>query len=161
MHLPPRRLPGENTMIDPFEMWQQLTRAFHSYCSETFPIHASQPELRELYAQAIRRENAITRQPLVSMIPAYGASLTPQQLFGNGAPPRLHANLRRMNAKEFDHGRRLYKHQVEATTRIQNGHNTVIATGTGSGKTEAFLLPILDHCARSREKGVQAILVYP
>ena len=37
-----------------------------------------------------------------------------------------------------------------------------MATGTGSGKTECFLWPILDHCRRhAGEEGVKAILVYP
>ena len=39
---------------------------------------------------------------------------------------------------------------------------TVIATGTGSGKTECFLYPILDHCRRQTgSKGIKAILIYP
>ena len=42
------------------------------------------------------------------------------------------------------------------------GRSTIIATGTGSGKTECFLLPILDHCrAASPAPGIKAVLVYP
>ncbi|MGB7157399.1 MAG: DEAD/DEAH box helicase [Tepidisphaeraceae bacterium] len=148
-------------MIDPFEMWRKLTGSYHSYLSETFPVHASEPRLRELLHSAIRRENAVCKPPLVSMIPAYATALTPDQLFRNASPPRLHAQLRRLSPREFDPGRPLYVHQVEAIERIQLGRNAVVATGTGSGKTEAFLLPILDHCVRTRNKGIQAILVYP
>ncbi|MQS10268.1 DEAD/DEAH box helicase, partial [Streptomyces alkaliphilus] len=41
---------------------------------------------------------------------------------------------------------------------------TLVTTGTGSGKTESFLIPILDHCRRAREagrEGVKAVLLYP
>lgn len=41
---------------------------------------------------------------------------------------------------------------------------TIITTGTGSGKTEAFLYPILDHCARARSAGfagIKALILYP
>ena len=41
---------------------------------------------------------------------------------------------------------------------------TLITTGTGSGKTEAFLIPVLDHCRRERpagRPGVKAVLLYP
>ncbi|KYF78234.1 hypothetical protein BE11_12325 [Sorangium cellulosum] len=64
---------------------------------------------------------------------------------------------------------RPYLHQLLAWQRLssRNGHEpeaTLVTTGTGSGKTECFLYPILDHALRSlnrREKGIQAILLYP
>ncbi len=56
---------------------------------------------------------------------------------------------------------RLYIHQEEAIDAILKGQATVVATGTGSGKTESFLIPILDHCARAHDRGVKALLVYP
>ncbi len=60
-----------------------------------------------------------------------------------------------------------YVHQQRAFQRLtsQNGHApqpTLITTGTGSGKTECFLFPILDHCyAHRREPGLKAIILYP
>ncbi len=41
------------------------------------------------------------------------------------------------------------------------GWNLVVATGTGSGRRECFLLPILDDAARNPGAGVRAIVVYP
>src|SRR5699024_8393177 len=41
---------------------------------------------------------------------------------------------------------------------------TLVVTGTGSGKTEAFLYPVLDHAVRARKqglRGVKALLLYP
>ena len=40
----------------------------------------------------------------------------------------------------------------------------MVATGTGSGKTECFVYPVLDHCARARkagEGGIKALVIYP
>ena len=45
----------------------------------------------------------------------------------------------------------LHKHQELALRSIKSGQHTIIATGTGSGKTEGFLLPILDHCLHLRD----------
>jgi hypothetical protein len=64
---------------------------------------------------------------------------------------------------------RPYLHQAQAWDRLttNNGHEpqpTLITTGTGSGKTEAFLIPVLDHCRRERANGrvgVKAVLLYP
>ncbi|MEU2254447.1 DEAD/DEAH box helicase [Nocardia xishanensis] len=68
-----------------------------------------------------------------------------------------------------DDGWTPYAHQVAAFARLtsKGGHTpepTLITTGTGSGKTEAFLYPILDHCARERaadRHGVKVVLLYP
>ena len=57
-----------------------------------------------------------------------------------------------------------YSHQRTAMERLASvsGQSTVVATGTGSGKTECYLLPILDHCCEQTGKpGIKAIIVYP
>ena len=55
-------------------------------------------------------------------------------------------------------------HQEQAFERLagETLRSTIVATGTGSGKTECFLYPILNHCYRHRgEPGIKAILIYP
>lgn len=57
-----------------------------------------------------------------------------------------------------------YRHQERAFERLSGAQrqSTLVATGTGSGKTECFLLPILDSCAKHKgEPGVKAIIIYP
>lgn len=60
-----------------------------------------------------------------------------------------------------------FKHQFEAFKRLhtKDGHQpqaTLLTTGTGSGKTEAFMFPILDYCYKHRnERGVKVIILYP
>jgi DEAD/DEAH box helicase domain-containing protein len=60
-----------------------------------------------------------------------------------------------------------HDHQERAWVRLSTQHkgaSTLIATGTGSGKTECFLYPVLDHCARARatgEPGIKALVIYP
>ena len=62
--------------------------------------------------------------------------------------------------------RPLYAHQEEAIRKSCNDKNLVISTGTGSGKTESFLIPILNSITKDIEegkenRGVQALLLYP
>jgi DEAD/DEAH box helicase domain-containing protein len=56
-----------------------------------------------------------------------------------------------------------YRHQMRAFERLSgpSPRSTLVATGTGSGKTECFALPIFDYCAGRKEKGIKAIIVYP
>ncbi|MEM0241144.1 MAG: DEAD/DEAH box helicase, partial [Candidatus Nezhaarchaeales archaeon] len=51
-------------------------------------------------------------------------------------------------------GRRLYKHQLEAYKALVSGANVILRSGTGSGKTEAWLLYTLKH-------GIPTLAVYP
>ncbi len=47
-----------------------------------------------------------------------------------------------------------YQHQTDAFARLSGAamRSTLVATGTGSGKTESYLWPILDHCRRNKGK---------
>lgn len=57
-----------------------------------------------------------------------------------------------------------YHHQETAFERLSGNapKPTIVATGTGSGKTECFLYPILEYCRLRRgEPGIKAIIIYP
>jgi len=67
-------------------------------------------------------------------------------------------------------GLHLRKHQEEAIRKIAKGKNTLISTGTASGKTKAFLIPVFNYILRLKDqlkaegkdtKGVKALLLYP
>ena len=70
---------------------------------------------------------------------------------------------------DWDSGLIPYQHQEDAYRRLttKGGHRpepTIVTTGTGSGKTEAFLHPVLDHVLRARAQGVtgiKALILYP
>lgn len=59
-----------------------------------------------------------------------------------------------------------YDHQVKAWHRLSTKNNkpepTLITTGTGSGKTESFLFPVLDYCYQQKQRfGIKVIILYP
>jgi len=60
---------------------------------------------------------------------------------------------------------RLYHHQSEAIRKVLGqGHNIVVTTGTGSGKSFCFTIPIVSECLRLRDRGVRgikAVIIYP
>ncbi len=65
-------------------------------------------------------------------------------------------------------GFRPHRHQAEAWIRLAARDRvprpTLVTTGTGSGKTESFLVPLLDHCRRQRragQPGIKALVLYP
>lgn len=59
-----------------------------------------------------------------------------------------------------------HAHQSRSFERLggNEARSTLVATGTGSGKTECFLYPILEHCRQARAEGrpgIKAIILYP
>src|SRR5438132_11716923 len=86
----------------------------------------------------------------VSTEPAREARLAP-------LPDELHPRVRdALAAQGID---QLYTHQREAWDAAANGENIVVTTGTASGKTLAFNLPILDAIAREPKE--RALYLYP
>ncbi len=59
----------------------------------------------------------------------------------------------------------MYRHQAQAVAKAANGSSFVVTTGTGSGKSLCFFIPIIDAAVRARANGNQpktrAIIVYP
>lgn len=65
---------------------------------------------------------------------------------------------------EIPMGFRPYAHQMQAFDRLRgpDPRSTLVATGTGSGKSECYLMPILDHCrTQAGQPGIKAIVIYP
>jgi DEAD/DEAH box helicase domain-containing protein len=72
-------------------------------------------------------------------------------------PTDLHPKLRA--ALEARGVHELYEHQAEAWSAAQRGEHVAVVTGTASGKSLAFNLPVLDALAREPKK--RAIYLYP
>ncbi|MDV3002037.1 MAG: hypothetical protein N5P05_003643 [Chroococcopsis gigantea SAG 12.99] len=65
-------------------------------------------------------------------------------------------------ARLFDPHRPLYQHQHKAIRAVvAEEKNIIVATGTGSGKTECFLIPMMDYLLKNRQGGLQALILYP
>ena len=71
--------------------------------------------------------------------------------------PEVHPNLRKALLERGVE--RIYRHQAESYAAASRGENLVVATGTASGKTLAFNLPVLD--ALAAEPKLRALYLYP
>ena len=59
-----------------------------------------------------------------------------------------------------------HAHQAKAFARLtgEAARSALVATGAGSGKTKAFLFPILEHSRLARAEGrtgIKAVILYP
>src|SRR5213075_990855 len=74
------------------------------------------------------------------------------------------ARVFRIKQDANDTGRkmRLHKHQEDAARTGRRGESYILTTGTGSGKSLSYIVPIVDHVLRRGSgKGIQAIIIYP
>jgi len=116
----------------------------------------SHPQVFAERSALLREQGVIAQSPFIESTPAFPTS-TKLQAIEDRHPGVLPTGL----AKLVEHGVAvdrfpLYAHQEQALlAAFSNKPNVIVATGTGSGKTEAFLLPILAdilHEARSWPK---------
>lgn len=121
--------------------------------------------LRQEFARALEEDNLLVKGPYIELTPPFKPGKPLQDLIAEGV---LTPGFKVFFGKDaFDPERPLYLHQEEAIRKVQENHSVVVTTGTGSGKTEAFLIPILDSLMREAkagtlaQPGVRALLLYP
>ncbi|UOE21860.1 DEAD/DEAH box helicase [Thermobifida halotolerans] len=129
-------------------------------------------EVRRNLTQYLSTTFALADKPVRDALTAFLND--PDHGIFRGLYLRVRTPFRRAEDSWRDHlewapeGFRPYRHQAAAFRRLSTlrgtAEPTLITTGTGSGKTESFLLPVLDHCRRERalgHDGVKAVLLYP
>jgi ATP-dependent helicase YprA (DUF1998 family)/very-short-patch-repair endonuclease len=115
--------------------------------------------LRRQFEEHLAQADVVVKGPYVTLARDFALGPTLRELVQEGT---AHPDLLKANWP-FGEGR-LYRHQEQAFRIGREGRSFVITTGTGSGKTEAFLLPVLDGILRRKAEGIrglQAIFVYP
>jgi len=116
------------------------------------------------FVQKSLRDEVLWPQPLIQLNPSFEPGGWVDDLVDRGL---LHAGCRkifRIKTEEDPIGSRmlLHRHQVEAIEAGRRGQNYVLTTGTGSGKSLTYLIPIVDRVLRNGGKqDIQAVVVYP
>ncbi|MGW5681214.1 DEAD/DEAH box helicase [Nonomuraea sp. NPDC003754] len=103
--------------------------------------------------------------PWVSLNPSFASGGTITELIAQGVLHPACEQYFRPKSDENDPGARtiiLHQHQREAVEAARDGRSYVLTTGTGSGKSLAYMVPIVDSILRDPAPGrVKAIVVYP
>src|SRR5262245_30155921 len=113
-------------------------------------------------------EGLLWPEPLIQLNPSFEPGEWIDQLAEAG---NLHDECRRIfriKPEPTGEGRpmRLHRHQAHAVTIARGGHSYVLTTGTGSGKSLTYIIPIVDSVLRAKadgswRPGIKAIVVYP
>lgn len=145
--------------LDPLTASADIENGYKRYLKTL--LAPRDPALAAAFDRAVDETSMLTRGPLLELTPPYAAGASLRELIAEGV---LHPGLADMPALGLD--RALYRHQETAVRKAVAGRNLVVSTGTGSGKTESFLLPIFNEliaqkAAGTLGPGVRALLLYP
>jgi len=142
-----------------FALRDRLTEDYANYASSFIQIRDQRihDDVRKSLGEGVFWPN-----PLIQLNPSFANGGTVQELVEQGV---LHSECNRIFIKNKEAGGqtlRLHRHQREAIEIARQGNNYILTTGTGSGKSLAYIVPIVDHVLRRGSgKGIQAIIVYP
>lgn len=145
--------------MNSIDLAQQIEERYRRYLKTTF--YFKDPALRKSFEDALNSW-PLSKGPFLEATPVFKRRQTPHDLF-----QQLLGTLPDEGFLHALHGdRALYMHQEQAIQKVFKGRNVIVATGTGSGKTEAFLYPILLHLYREFQAGtlglgVRALILYP
>ena len=152
---------GRQLMLNPTDLSQAIKNTFADYISTTLSI--SDERYSELLKAELRRDGVIAKGPYLELGDAYKTGASIRELIAGGVMSPLFEKF----GQGFQLSRPLYVHQESAVRASANGDNMVVTTGTGSGKTECYLIPIVNTLLREQESeghlddGVRAIVIYP
>lgn len=141
-------------MFDPIQASNNIRDEFISYISTSF--HLADQEYARQFAEALGKESAVSKGPYLDISDSFESGKSITTLIGENEMSPLFQELEpdvQECDKEIKLVRGLYKHQEIAVRKINSGKNIVVTTGTGSGKTECFILPIINHLLREKEAG--------
>ncbi|MCG8314045.1 MAG: DEAD/DEAH box helicase [Pseudomonadales bacterium] len=146
---------------NPLVLKKNLEDTLRRYIATTVPIHSRYPELSTKFWSALNRETLV-KGPYIESVPDFEKGRPLRELLVSQGG-FMHDALEALGSGILD--RKLHLHQDKALTKASSeGKNLVVATGTGSGKTETFLYPIANTLLNDPEfdePGVRILLVYP
>ncbi len=123
----------------------QFREGLTDYVETTFPV--TSPIFEGSIRRFLEKKDAFFHEPFISVKLPFRVA--------------AHGN-ERFKAIHSDYAP--YVHQNRAFDRLtgDDPRSTLVATGTGSGKTECFLYPVLEYCYQHRgEPGIKALIIYP
>ncbi len=137
-------------MLDPIGAFKKIRENFILYIQTAFGTKFPSLELER--EKLLKQRGVLSQEPWIEPLPRYLSSdktidtLSPEDLPGlNEQQTALFKGLVKCG---LFRGITLYLHQADMLKKVLEGKNCVVTAGTGSGKTEAFLLPLFAQLAK-------------
>jgi len=147
--------------MDVFSIHRQLIQDYISY-TQSF-IRIADSKIQSCVDDALEA-GLLWPEPLLQLNPTFESGSSIDHLVEKNILHHECTQIFRIKSDDDLIGRTLFlhRHQEEAINHANAGKPYVLTTGTGSGKSLAYIIPAVDHVLkRGSGKGIQAIIVYP
>lgn len=145
-----------------FELRRRLIDDFREYV-QSF-INISDGRIKDFFESELDR-GVLWPEPLLQLNPLFRYGNLVDELIANGRLDSRCGTIFRFGKTEDNPAGKpmsLYVHQLRALDSAQAGRSYVLTTGTGSGKSLSFIVPIVDAILKAGSgKGIRAVVVYP
>ncbi len=150
-------------MRNVFDYRNQIIEGYAQFSRSFSKILA--PDLKDKIDQAYKG-NRYWPEPLIQINPSYKSAGSIDDLVGQGLLHKQCTDIFKLPGKnDGSGGMILYQHQRDALALANNRKPYVVTTGTGSGKSISFFLPIIDYVLKEKEqnpkKRTRALIIYP
>ena len=148
--------------MDVFDLRNRLVDDYASYTRSFIKI----ADLRiSQKVETALNDGELWPEPLLQLNPTFLPGGTIDDLVAEGTLHPECKRIFRIDKSDSDHtGKQLllHTHQTEAIRKAKENKSYVLTSGTGSGKSLTYIVPIVDHVLRhGTGRGIQAIVVYP
>lgn len=146
---------------NPVVLVDTLNDTIKRYITTTLPVSRQYPKLQQAFRELVNKQ-ALVKGPFVEGLPDFEKGCSLEELL-KSREGFLHDGLAALPSHVLK--RPLHLHQEKALTEAcKNNKSLIVATGTGSGKTECFLYPIANALLNDQEPdkpGVRVLMIYP
>lgn len=156
-------------MNDPIKIFSDIRHAYLKYISSGLPFFRKEYSLER--DKLMEETGTICQPPIIELVTKFHEQATLKDFCESEGVSKEFNEF--VNTGLFNNSgsqeRKLYDHQYASLKEAHiNRKHIVVTTGTGSGKTECFLLPIIADLVKeskkwgdARPRGMRAMILYP
>jgi DEAD/DEAH box helicase domain-containing protein len=155
-------------MNNPFEVWKELKETYLKYIDTGLPIRYKKVE--EERRQLLLEADAICKSPIIELVPRYEEFCTLKEACNKLELDESFAHFAKCGLfpDRGTYESKIYHHQFKSLdAALSKQKNIIVTTGTGSGKTECFLFPLLYNIYKDKvikhenSKAIKGLILYP
>lgn len=147
--------------LDPIKTFEKLNESYREFLNAQFTFR--NPQIDFAAKNALENECELLKGPFIEAHMPYKGTHSLKELVEQGL---LNANIKKAFTDDEFAVYKRYNHQEKAIKLVGEQKSIIVASGTGSGKTECFFIPIINELLNEYDKnslcpGVRALLIYP